>query len=492
MNTSGLLENASETLSLLVEGINAGVWEWNIQTGQEWWSKRFYELLGYDDQEIEATNENFLTVLLHPDERHRISQAQNNHIYHHQPYKHKIRLKHKSGSYRWFETTGQAKFDKAGNPVYMVGTAINIDQQVRNLEELERSRQLLEETQTLARVGGWEYNLARHELNWSSTMYDIFGLPNGQDVEVEEVIAHFTPDSQRTIREKFTSAYDGKTPFDLELQLITRQQKKVWVRVAGKPLNDVQGQMTGFRGTVQDIHAQKLREIQFTDSLHTISRQNNRLLDFAFIVSHNLRSHAGNLEMMLEVMKISNSEDEKNRILTFIEHISAELNQTINQLNEVIYVQQDINPEQQPIDFPEYIQLTKEALNDEIQEHQVQIVEDNLECTTITTNPSFLQSILLSLVLNAIRYRHPERSPVIRISTSLTNNRPVLTVTDNGVGMDQSKFETDLFTRYETFGASTEAKGISQYLTKSQVEALGVAIDVRAIPDSGSTYQITF
>ncbi|WP_247234695.1 PAS domain-containing sensor histidine kinase [Telluribacter sp. SYSU D00476] len=492
IHTLGLLENASETLSLLLEGSNAGVWKWDVLTGQEWWSKRLYEMLGYEDQEIEASNENFLTILLHPDDQSITSQALNNHIHHHQPYKHPVRLKHKDGGYRWFETTGQAQFNPAGEPVYMVGTVINIDQQVQSLEELERSKQLLEETQTLARVGGWEYYLDRHELFWTSTMYDIFGLPQGQPVQVEDIAGYFTEASQQTIQEQLVNAIAEEAPFDLELQLITAQKNKIWVRLTGKPISTTGGKVAGLRGVLQDIHTQKLREIQFTDSLHTITRQNNRLLDFAFIVSHNLRSHAGNLEMMLEVMKISNSEDERNRILSFIEHISAELNQTIGQLNEVIYVQQDITQDKQSLDVADYIQLTREALQDDLQSHQVQIVEGQLECNTIVTNPAFLQSILLSLVLNAIKYRHPDRTPTVRISTSLEDNRPVLTVTDNGVGIDQSKFETDLFSRYETIHAHPAARGISQYLTRGQVEALGVSIDVQAVSASGSTYKITF
>ncbi|HEV7349818.1 sensor histidine kinase [Telluribacter sp.] len=492
MNSPKSSHTATETLALLIQGINAGVWDWDIRSGQEWWSNRFYELLGYDDLELEASNENFLNVLLHPDDRERVIEITKLHLRKQLPYRINIRLKNKEGRYQWFETAGQAKFDDLGEPIRMIGSVVNIDQKIRNLNELERSKRFLEETERMAKVGGWDFNLGSDEVRWSKTVYDIHELPHGGNIRIEEAIQYYTEESRQVIREKLTLALEFRIPFDLELQLLTARNNRIWVRVAGKPILNPEGKVVGLMGTFQDINEQKKREIQLEDSLRVISCQNNRMLDFAHIVSHNLRSHTSNLQMMLEVMKITDSSEDRAAIINHIDQISEELNQTIVHLNQVLFVQNNIDQHKQVLNLADYIKVTEKALQKEIEEHDVLLVHDAHECPEVEGHPKYLESILINLVSNAIRYRQPGRAPIITLRSFLEHNKPVLLVSDNGSGIDLSRYASDLFGMYKTFHGNPEARGIGLYLTRNQVEAMGGKIEVSSEPGLGSTFKITF
>lgn len=131
------LEKLHDRQDLTLAGINAGVWDWNVETGKEEWSPKYYELLGYTPGEIDATSANFLENLLHPEDRGRFGEEFEAHLKNDIPYKQNIRLRHKDSTYKWFEASGQAKRDVNGRPLQMAGSIINIDDKVKYREQLE-------------------------------------------------------------------------------------------------------------------------------------------------------------------------------------------------------------------------------------------------------------------------------------------------------------------------------------------------------------------
>ena len=121
---------------LIIKGNNAGIWEWNITTGEEKWSDRFYRLLGYEPGEIPALYDTFLNKLLHTDDHDKIQQAVELHLKNKTPYKDEIRMLNKNGTYRWYETSGQAEWNEEGNAIRMAGSIIDITERMSTREKL--------------------------------------------------------------------------------------------------------------------------------------------------------------------------------------------------------------------------------------------------------------------------------------------------------------------------------------------------------------------
>ena len=106
--------------------------------------------------------------------------------------------------------------------------------------------------------------------------------------------------------------------------------------------------------------------------------------------------------------------------------------------------------------------------------------------------PAYLESILLNLVTNAIKYKHPDRDPVIGIRSYIEDEKKFLQISDNGRGIDMKLFKDKIFGMYKTFHYNKDAVGIGLFITKNQVESLNGKITVESEVDEGTTFTIEF
>ena len=131
------LINNEKRYNLAIKGTSAGIWDWiDINKKEEWWSPKFYELIGYENNEIEASLDSF-SSLLHPDDSEATFNAVNEHMKRNVPFRKEFRLKTKKDGYKWFLSTGQVDRDDLGNPTRMVGSITNIHEKKIAEQELE-------------------------------------------------------------------------------------------------------------------------------------------------------------------------------------------------------------------------------------------------------------------------------------------------------------------------------------------------------------------
>lgn len=149
-------------------------------------------------------------------------------------------------------------------------------------EELKRTSQFLQETQKVAKVGGWDVSLRSERMRWSEELYRIHGLPLDANPTPEEGIEFYHPDDRDTIRDAFDRLTTEGEPYDLELRIVTANDEVRWVRTRGEPRYE-DDEIVAVHGTFQDITERKEREQE-------LQRQNSRLNEFASVVSHDLRN----------------------------------------------------------------------------------------------------------------------------------------------------------------------------------------------------------
>lgn len=144
------LKNSEKRFNLAVQGTTAGLWDWmSIDNDAEWWSPKFYELLGYQIGEINPSLKTF-SGLLHPDDKEMTFKMVDRHFKRQAPFVLEYRLKHKSGKYRWFLGSGQATWDEDGNPQRMVGTIVDIHaRKMAEIAEIDHARALAEKNKEL-------------------------------------------------------------------------------------------------------------------------------------------------------------------------------------------------------------------------------------------------------------------------------------------------------------------------------------------------------
>jgi signal transduction histidine kinase len=133
-----------------------------------------------------------------------------------------------------------------------------------------------------------------------------------------------------------------------------------------------------------------------------------------------------------------------------------------------------------------------DTINYVILETKATIINEIGENIWVNAIPTYLDSILLNLLTNAVKYRSTERSPVIRMYAERGEEGFILFVEDNGIGIDLVKNGEKLFGMYKTFHNNPDAKGFGLFITKNQVEAMNGRIEVESEVGKGSKFKVYF
>jgi len=133
------LSEREERLSLVIEGTNDGIWDWNLRTNEAYFSRRWKAMLGYQDQELTNCFDTW-ELLLHPDD---IDRAHTELQYYlegqSQVYELEHRLRHKDGTYRWILARGIALRGSDGKPYRMAGSHTDITERTEAEEAIRQS-----------------------------------------------------------------------------------------------------------------------------------------------------------------------------------------------------------------------------------------------------------------------------------------------------------------------------------------------------------------
>ncbi len=281
-----------------------------------------------------------------------------------------------------------------------------------------------------------------------------------------------------------------KTPFDIDVKFKTAKNNVIWVKTKAVATIDGYGKCLTVKGIIQDIHINKQNETELKTSLHSVSNQNQRLQNFAYIVSHNLRSYVVNLQFMINLHEETDPGINREEIFSHIKTISNSLNTTIEHLNGIVKIESEIQNEKTLIEFELLFKNIVNSYQSTIQSTNAVINHDFSKCPSVMYLPAYLESIFHNLLGNALKYRSPDRAPVINCESSMRNGHVYITFEDNGLGIDLKKYGHKVFGMHQTFHQNADAHGIGLFITKNQIEALGGTINIESEVNAGTKFTI--
>ena len=302
-------------------------------------------------------------------------------------------------------------------------------------------------------------------------------------------IDHIHHEDQEWVSHFCKNQTDLTINHDFEYRMIAKDGSIVWLRdIVNIIIED--GKPIHLRGIMIDITRSKEAEKELNASFDLVSEQNERLLNFSYIISHNLRSHTSNISSIVNLIESSESEEEREQMLDLLKTVSCSLNETMSHLNEVINIRTNIALASEPLNLQQYIRIVTANLCKQIEINEVEISNEIPQDFVINYNPAYLESILYNIISNAIRYRHSDRKPQIKISLQHENGKKILQISDNGIGIDLARNGDKIFGMYKTFSNNADSKGIGLFITKNQVDAMGGNIIVESDLGSGTTFKI--
>jgi len=454
-------------------------------------NEKFCELIGYSQEEIK--NMNFM-MITHPDDLQpdldSMERLRKGEI---KQFSMEKRYFNKNGKVIWVNITVSPIWEKNEKPNNHITIVENItgrkEAEKLILNSQQKIRDLIDSIDGIV----WEGNSEEPGITYISKKSEaILGYTPEEwiaDVYFWRNIIH--PDDKEWVIKHSTECARERKPFDSEYRMIAKNGNVVWVRDIVSIYHESEDSIK-FRGIVIDITKSKQFELDLNNSLTLVTEQNKRLLNFSHIVSHNLRSHTSNIQSLINLIEMSDDEEEKKELVALLKSVSEALNQTMDNLNEVVSIQTAITPIIEELNLNKYINRTWNVLRNQIIKHEAVLKNNITDDVNVKFNPAYLESILLNFISNSIRYKHSDRRPEIELNSYIDGSYRVLEIKDNGIGIDLLKNGKKLFGMYKTFTNNPESRGIGLFISKNQIDTMKGKIEVVSELNVGTTFKIFF
>lgn len=447
-------------------------------------NSRSYGLTGYTHSELVGSNQSELFPI---DKRQEIRDFLDSYLEEDKYFIKDSRIKLNNGRLLPVEIAAGKKYT-ADNQTYIVCCFRDISERKANEELLNMLSLVASETQDSIFITN-----AEGEAIWANEAYtELTGYSLEETVGKRPCDLLYGAETNLRTIEDMNFNIENKKDSKVTLLIYTKSQEKFWYESNITPVFDDRGDCKQFICVGRDVTTRKEKKTELKRILEVTSEQNAKLLNFAHIVSHNIRSHTSNLSMILDVIDSTEDKDEKLSYVEMFKKSTEKLSETIEYLNEIITIQKNVSIDKKTINLHGEIEKTKITLGQLISQSQLKITHSIPTNLSINVIPAYLDSILLNLVTNAIKYKSQNRRPTLKISCEISGGYTIMSFKDNGLGIDLKKNRHKIFGMYKTFHGNDDAKGIGLFITKNQLEAMQGKIEVESEVGIGSVFKIYF
>ncbi|MCW3464100.1 ATP-binding protein [Chitinophaga nivalis] len=156
--------------------------------------------------------------------------------------------------------------------------------------EYLRANNLLNISQQMGKMGGWEFNINTGELYWTDEVYALREVPRHFPITFDSSASFYHPDDRPRFILARKKLLEEEMEYDLELRQISAKGKRSWVRTLGQPVYNSLGKLTHFRGIIMDISFKKLTELELLDAKDSAEKAARARSEFLSVMSHEIRT----------------------------------------------------------------------------------------------------------------------------------------------------------------------------------------------------------
>jgi PAS domain S-box-containing protein len=263
--------------------------------------------------------------------------------------------------------------------------------------------------------------------------------------------------------------------------------------ISAVPLHETDGAINKVVIASQNITEQKRNEREKEMLIEELTQNNSDLQQFSYITSHNLRAPLSNLLGIIKLLDTSMVTDPTaSLLLKNFEECTLQLNDTVNDLINVLIIKNNVNAKKERLDIRRIFERVVSSIQTTIDSNNLIITTDFDNSYEVDFNRTYLESILLNLLTNAVKYSSPKRPPEVKLVTRKFKDGIKLYFSDNGLGIDLTRYKDRIFGLYQRFHDHADSKGLGLYIVNSQIRVMGGEIDVESEVDKGTTFIITF
>jgi PAS domain S-box-containing protein len=248
-----------------------GIWDLDLEDQSTYRSPTHDKIFGYDEPLPRWTYKMFLKHV-HPDDREYVNQQFDTSVDTGQDWDFECRIIRNDGQLRWIWAYGRSFSDDTGELRRIIGIVKDITTRKKADLVHGSSYELLKIAGEIAHFGGWSVDVGEKHadpfskpVNWSDAVADIHELPRGQFIPAKDTISFYAPEYREKISAAFKECAEKGTPYNEEMEFITKTGKRIWIRTSGRAVREGR-RIVRVQGAMQDITNIKQAELKLKES----------------------------------------------------------------------------------------------------------------------------------------------------------------------------------------------------------------------------------
>lgn len=287
------------------------------------------------------------------------------------------------------------------------------------------------------------------------------------------------------------AALEAGEPLHMELIKYNSQGQPFWAEFFLQPIRDERGKLVSYFALERNISEEKRQRLELQQVAQELAHRNERLSDFAYQVSHDLRGSLANIKGMAQIVLEDVGQYLEPNVMRHLQNAIAQLEHVILDMQRNLDTPMLASEPWQTTSFQEVYEMALQQLSIELSQTPIEWKLDFSRGPLIHAPLAYVQSMLYNFISNAIKYRSPERSLIISLASWADGSNLTFEVKDNGRGLDLDKVKEKLFRLRSRFHSDVEGTGMGLYLVRQHVEQLGGNIEVESAPDQGATFRVS-
>lgn len=506
------LRKSEERWQLVLKGNQDGIWDFNLKTNEVFRSARWKEIIGYADSEIDTSNSTW-TEQIHPEDASRVQAAIQDYLDRKTPnYAAEYRLLCKDGSYKWVLARAQAVWDKAGNPLRMVGSMTDISDRKQAELELLKVTQAVESTSDAIAIT----DLKGRSIYHNQAFIQRYGYTVEELNLINAAKAMYV--QPKIYKQIYKTICSGLSWSD-EIELKTKHGEKVITLVRADNIKDDTGNFIGSVGVITDITERKQAEAALQLAKESAEAANRAKSDFLANMSHELRTPLNGILGYIQLLKpdrnltteqqesLNNAQQCGDHLLTLINDVldlakieADKMELSLTEMNLSVFIKSIVNLFQMRSDqkgitfnFEQISPLPSWVFADEKRLRQILInllsnavKFTNLGGVTLKVGymENFTENSTPSGTIEAlpdITAPNLEKSPTTKIRFQIE---------DTGIGIGEHKL-AEIFLPFHQVGDRhnfVEGTGLGLSISQKLVKMMGGKIHVQSTSGKGSIF----
>jgi len=492
------LRLSEERFALAAQAAQEGIWDWDLRTGQIWFSPQWKAHFGYQDHELPNALETWNRLVLSDDVHHNafdLLESFTNVA--DEKFEMIQRFRHKDGHVVHIRSRAVHIKDEGGFVTRIVGSHADITEQLQQQEALRQSRETLDLAIGSAHLGTWDWDLPGDRIVFGGS-WDYLHITPGVAVSEQQVRQQAVhPDDGAVLLKGYDAHLRGLSPkLDCEIRLQGRQGWQ-WVQIVGQIARwDENGQPQRMLGVLIDIDERKRNEEALQEARRIAEMASRSKSDFLANMSHEIRTPLNAVIGFATLLADTGLDRRQAEFVDTIRTAGDALLTLINDLLDFSKIEAGkLELEETEFDARATLEDTLEIVTEKALAKGLDIaclVEPSVPWRVIG-DPARLRQILLNLLNNAVKFT--EAGEVVARARAVDEApgwvRLRVEVRDTGIGIEPETISR-LFSPFTQADASTTRRfggtGLGLSICKRLVEAMSGAIGVNSEPGQGSTF----